>query len=74
MDARTWLARFTEGAHGQPLSDEDIDAVLELASVATHASERIAAPLTCWVAASAGLTAAEAVTLARLLPTESDLA
>jgi hypothetical protein len=67
MEARTWLARVAGAAQGQLLSDEDIDALLDLASVAAHASERIAAPLTCWVAAAAGLTPAEALALARSL-------
>jgi hypothetical protein len=70
MEARPWIARFAEAAQGRPLSDEDVEAVLDLAGVAAHASERMAAPLTCWVAAAAGLTPAEALSLARSLPTD----
>ena len=33
-------------------------------AVAAHASERTAAPITCWIAATAGLTPARALALA----------
>jgi hypothetical protein len=47
-----------------PPSQDDIDALLQLAGVAAHASERTAAPITCWIAATAGLTPARALALA----------
>ena len=42
-------------------------AVLELASVAAHSSERRAAPIACWLAALAGRDPAEARALAETL-------
>lgn len=64
MDARTWLAEFAAAA-GQPTpTDEQIDQLLKLAAVAAHSSERIAAPIACWVTASAGLDPAKALEIA----------
>jgi hypothetical protein len=39
--------------------------VLDLAGEAAHASQRIAAPVACWLAARAGVDLDEALTLAR---------
>lgn len=67
-----WIAAFAE-ACGQPVPDPDtIDAILELAGTAAHASVRQTAPVTCWMAAAAGLTPAEAGDLATRLADELD--
>ena len=47
-----------------------VDALLELAGIAAHASERTAAPITCWIAAVAGLAPADALRLAASLPAD----
>jgi hypothetical protein len=39
--------------------------ILNLAGEAAHASERIAAPVACWVAASAGVPLDRALAVAR---------
>ena len=60
MTAEEWIAAFAV-ALGRPApSQQEIDAVLRLASVAAHASERHAAPVACWLAASAGVAPEEA--------------
>ncbi|MFQ5967960.1 MAG: DUF6457 domain-containing protein [Acidimicrobiia bacterium] len=41
------------------------DTLLELAGVAAHSSERIAAPIACYLVGRAGLGAREATELAR---------
>jgi hypothetical protein len=41
--------------------------LLDLAGVAAHASERLAAPLTCYLAARAGITPADALARARAM-------
>ena len=65
--AEEWIARFAE-ALGRPApTDEEMAAVLELASVAAHSSERRAAPIACWLAALAGRDPAEARALAETL-------
>ena len=43
------------------------DAVLKLASVAAHSSERRAAPIACWLAAASELSLDEAIVLAQEL-------
>jgi hypothetical protein len=63
--AEEWIARFAE-ALGRPAPDAgQMDAILELASVAAHASERKAAPVACWLAAGEDL--AEALRVAESL-------
>jgi hypothetical protein len=64
-DAQTFIDRYAAALGVDALSEADAEAVLELAGTAAHASERAAAPLSCWLAATAGLTPAEALALAR---------
>jgi Domain of unknown function (DUF6457) len=66
--AEQWLAQFAE-ALGRPVpSEEEMAAVLDLASVAAHSSERRAAPIACWLSALAGVDPAEARRIAESLP------
>jgi hypothetical protein len=60
-----WLAAFAARAGVDPPDAATVDVLLDLASVAAHASERTAAPLACWMAGRAGLSPAEALALAR---------
>ena len=62
--AAEWARAYAAAAGISPPSPDDIDAQLQLAGVAAHASERTAAPITCWIAAAAGLSPARALTLA----------
>ena len=65
--AEEWIAQFAQ-ALGQPPPDAaQVAAVLELASVAAHSSERRAAPVACWLAALAGRDPEEARALAETL-------
>jgi Domain of unknown function (DUF6457) len=63
-----WVSAYAEAAGIAPPSQDDIDVLLQLAGVAAHASERTAAPVTCWIAATAGLTPASALALAESMP------
>jgi len=65
MEARTWIERFVVALGVDPLSQAEADATLSLAAVAARASERTAAPITCWLAASTGRRPADALALAR---------
>jgi Domain of unknown function (DUF6457) len=65
MNANDWLAAFAEKLGATPPSTEDFRVILELAGVAAHASERVAAPAACWVAANAGVPLDEALRVAR---------
>ncbi len=63
--AQEWLAGFAE-VIGAPAPGEDItEALLNLAGAAAHDSERIAAPIACWMAGVAGVDPAEALERAR---------
>ncbi len=65
--AEQWIEAFAT-AMGRPApSAEQREAILKLASVAAHASERRAAPIACWLAATSELTLDEAVVLAEEL-------
>ena len=65
--ADEWIAQFA-AALGRPAPDAaEVQAVLELAAVAAHASERRAAPVACWLAALAGCSPGEARALAEAL-------
>jgi hypothetical protein len=67
MTAEEWIAAFA-AALGRPApTQEEMDAVLELASIAAHASERRAAPIACWLAATAGAGLDEARAAARTI-------
>jgi hypothetical protein len=66
-NALPWIEEFVTAAKGEALSDEEREAILALAGVAAHSSERTAAPLTCWVAAAAGLSPVAALEIARSL-------
>ncbi len=62
-----WLAAFAAELGTDPPTSAEVDAVLGLAGVAAHASERTAAPVACWLAARAGRSASDALELARRL-------
>lgn len=66
-DARTWLDRYAALLGVDAPSDDQIDTLLALAGVAAHASERTAAPLSCWMAAAAGVAPDEALAVAKQL-------
>jgi hypothetical protein len=65
--ADEWLVQFAE-ALGRPAPDAaEVQTLLQLASVAAHASERRAAPIACWLAALAGRSPADALALAEAI-------
>ena len=65
--AEQWIEAFA-AALGRPApSAEEREALLKLASVAAHASERRAAPIACWLAAASELSLDEAIVLAQEL-------
>jgi hypothetical protein len=70
MTTAEWVTAYAAAAGIAPPSQDDIDVLLQLAGVAAHASERTAAPITCWVAAAAGLAPARALALAESITAE----
>jgi hypothetical protein len=67
MTGNEWIATFAAELGVEPLAEADVEALLDLAGVAAHASERLAAPLTCFLVARAGIAPVEALALARRL-------
>lgn len=65
--ANEWLTHMATELGTEPPSAEEVDQLLELASVAAHASERLAAPLSCWLAARAGCSPGEALVTAHAI-------
>jgi Domain of unknown function (DUF6457) len=66
-----WIERFAERALTAPPSREEIGALLALAGVAAHASERTAAPLACWIAGRSALPLRELTELATQVAEQS---
>ena len=50
-----WIAAFAERLGVDAPDEATIDALLDLAGVAAHASERIAAPIACYLIGRAGI-------------------
>ena len=65
MNAKEWLAAYAERLGTKPPTPDELKAILDLAAEAAHASERIAAPVACWLSAKAGRSLEESLTLAR---------
>ncbi len=60
MDSREWIDAFSAELGVTPPDDATVEALLDLAGVAAHASERTAAPITCWLIGQAGLDVTKA--------------
>lgn len=67
MNAREWIDAFAERLGVPPPTAEEWSTLLDMAGVAAHASERVAAPVACWVAAQAGESPQAALLVAREL-------
>ena len=65
MNAKEWIAAYAERLGTEPPTAGELKAILDLAAEAAHASERIAAPVACWLSAKAGRSLEESLTLAR---------
>ncbi|MGA3214528.1 MAG: DUF6457 domain-containing protein [Acidimicrobiales bacterium] len=70
LDTRGWLDRYAAALGSPPITDDEVETLLALAGVAAHASERTAAPVSCYLAARAGVPLAEALAAARRLADE----
>jgi hypothetical protein len=65
MNAKEWLAEFASRLGVDPPTAAEFSKLLDLAAEAAHASERVAAPVACWIAARAGRDPEEALQIAR---------
>jgi hypothetical protein len=65
MNAREWIEAYAKRVGTEPPTSEEWSTLLDLAGVAAHASERVAAPVSCWVAARAAIDPEQALAAAR---------
>jgi hypothetical protein len=65
MNAKEWIAAYAEKLGTTPPTAGEFSTILDLAGEAAHSSERVAAPVACWVAAKAGVPLEEALKAAR---------
>ena len=65
MTADEFLSAFAAEIGVPPPDGAAFDELLALASVAAHGSERLAAPLACWMGGVSGLAADELLAAAR---------
>jgi hypothetical protein len=67
MTGSEWIRKFADELGVEPLTDDEVEALLDLAGVAAHASERLAAPLTCYLVGRAGIAPTDALHTANTL-------
>ena len=68
MSAEEWVRTFAEEIGVAAPTQDEMDEILHLAATAAHASERIAAPIACWLAGSSGKSLRETREAAEALP------
>jgi hypothetical protein len=59
MNAREWIDAYAAEIGTDPPTDAEIEQILDLAGVAAHSSERIAAPVACWIGGRVGASLEE---------------
>jgi len=65
MTVEEFLAAFAAEIGVPAPSEADAAALLEVASVAAHASQRTAAPLACWMGGASGIPVADLLAAAQ---------
>ncbi len=65
MTADDWITAFAARLGVTPPDAATIDELLAVAGVAAHASERTAAPITCFLIGASGVSPADAATIAQ---------
>lgn len=67
MTGNEWINAFAAEVGADAPSPDDIDRLLALGGTAAHASERTAAPIACWLAATAQVSPQRALEIAERL-------
>lgn len=65
MNAKEWIDAYAAELGTDPPTAEEFKTILDLAGVAAHSSERVAAPVACWLTARAGASLGESLAIAR---------
>jgi hypothetical protein len=71
MNAREWIDDFAAQIGADPPTNDEIKRILDLAAVAAHSSERIAAPIACWLGGMAGASLEELQAAAERIGSDS---
>jgi hypothetical protein len=71
MNAIDWLAAYAHKLGVDAPTKEEFKAVLDLAGEAAHSSERVAAPVACWLAAKAGVDLEQAMSAAKQISVDA---
>ena len=71
MNATSWISAYAERLGTDAPTRDEFEAILALAGEAAHNSERVAAPVACWVAAKAGVSLTDALEAARGIDEEA---
>jgi hypothetical protein len=61
VNAEQWIAGFAEKLGMPPPDEAAFDTLLDLAAVAARSSERIAAPIACYLVGCSGISPADAL-------------
>lgn len=72
MTAQQFLEAFAAQVGVPVPTAQELDALLEMASVAAHGSERLAAPLACWMGGASGMPVPELLAAARRVATQAE--
>lgn len=70
VTSEEWIVAFAGRIDTKPPSEEVVEALLDLARLAAHSTELIAAPLACWLADRSGQTAEPVKLVAEEIDTE----
>ncbi|HWE31922.1 MAG TPA: DUF6457 domain-containing protein [Solirubrobacteraceae bacterium] len=70
MNAKQWIAAYAAELGVEPPTPAEFSTLLDVAGEAAHSSDRVAAPVACWVAARAGVSPEEALRIARKVAPE----
>ena len=65
MNAKEWIGEYAARLGTEAPTPQEFATLLDVAAEAAHASERVAAPVACWVAARAGISPEDALAAAR---------
>jgi hypothetical protein len=65
MTAEEWIRAFATEIGAPAPSPDEMNEILRLAGIAAHASERIAAPIACYLVGLSGRSLADAIDVAK---------
>ncbi len=71
MNAREWIDDFAAQIGAEPPTGDEIKQILDLAAVAAHSSERIAAPIACGLGGRTGASLDELLAAAERIGGDS---